>query len=135
MEIINVPVPADRLLEVYRLLGGPSTKTTSATKDLGQELWTDAMLESILREASPTIQRLARYLAEHPGEEITTERVASALELYRGWNSLAGALGAFGRKLTNRGLSFPWESWYSAEDGKSRMRMDRDFAARVLAVL
>jgi hypothetical protein len=134
MEIINVPVPADRLLEVYRLLGNPSPEG-AMTSDRGQGLWTDAMLESTLREASPTIQKLARYLAEHPGEEITTERVASALELYRGWNSLAGALGAFGRKLANRDLSFPWESWYSAQDGKSRMRMDHDLAARVLAVL
>ena len=93
------------------------------------------MLESILREASPTIQNLARYLAKHAGEEITTEQAASELDLYRGRNSLAGALGAFGRKLANRGMTFPWENWYSAEDGKSRMRMDPDLATRVLAIL
>ena len=45
-----------------------------------------------------------------------------------GWNSLAGALGAFGRYCANRGLGFPWESHYDAEDGRARLRLDAQTA-------
>jgi Family of unknown function (DUF6416) len=134
MDIVNVPVPTDRLIEVYRLLGGaPDVSATAPEKD--QQPWTAGSLETTLRAASATIQGLARYLAEHPGEEITTTEVADALGLQFGWNSLAGALGAFGRRLANRGLSFPWATWYSPDDGKSRMMMEPDVAALVLEIL
>jgi hypothetical protein len=133
MNIVNVPVPTDRLIEVYRLLGTPPGGPAAAA-DEGQP-WTAARLETTLRAASATIQGLARYLAEHPGEEITTTQVADALGLEFGWNSLAGALGAFGRRLGNRGLSFPWATWYSPDDGKSRMMMEPDVASLVLEVL
>ena len=79
---------------------------------------------------SDTIQRLVSYLADHPGEEITTVKAADELKLEYGWNSLAGALGAFGRYWGNRGLKFPWDSWYDA-DGWTVMRMSETVAAQV----
>src|SRR4051794_39641277 len=94
---VSVPVPADRVLDVYSFLSsqdneGGRAPSTQSTQDVAE-------LEKTLRSASATVQGLAVYLAERAGEEVTTEEAASALALDRGWNSLAGALGAFGRYL------------------------------------
>jgi hypothetical protein len=118
-----VPVPEDRVLDVYALLAGPSAQAP-AHESAGDDAWDQRTLEQALREVSPTVEDLARFLAEHPDEEVSTTEAADALGLPFGWNSLAGTLGAFGRYLGNRDLDFPWEVWYSPVDGRTRMRMD-----------
>ncbi len=134
MELVNVAVPEDRLLEVYALLSKPRAPGADEIEPEAG-VWDKGTLRPLLREASSTIQGLARYLAQHPGEEVGTDEVAEALDLPYGWNSLAGALGAFGRKLGNRGQEFPWEVWYSPEDGRTRMKMQPEVASLVLEVL
>ena len=135
---VAVPVPEDRVTEVYGLLSvppqPPEDQVGEEPADRGRQ-WDEAALKEYLAEASDTIKGLAKYLAERPGQEVTTGEVASDLNLWRGWNSLAGALGAWGRKVKNRGFDgFPWETWWG-EDGHSRMRMSPEVAEIVRKLL
>jgi hypothetical protein len=57
------------------------------------------------------------------------------LSLPHGWNSLAGALGAFGNYLANRGIEFPWSAVTDANDERVRLTMDEDTAAVVKQAL
>jgi hypothetical protein len=70
----------------------------------------------------------------HPGQEVTSEEIAAALNLPHGWNSLAGANGTFGHKLANLGHAFPW-SGREASDGRARMMITAEMAAMVNEVI
>jgi hypothetical protein len=129
-------VPEDRLMEVYALLGAPQAPAaaTSEPASNGKKPWTKEALAKLLNEASETIQGEAKYLASHAGEEVTSEEIADALKLPYGWNSLAGANGAWGHKLANLGYAFPWSS-REASDGRIRLTMTAEMAAIVNEVI
>jgi len=63
-------------------------------------------------------------LAEHGGEEVTSTEIAEAIDAERGWNTVAGMLGAFGRRSANRyKRRFPMWSSREGEDGASLFKM------------
>lgn len=139
---VPVLVPEDRLTDVYRVLGKQDLEDDRDRGDLEDvvgevteidsdpTVWRDPkVIQKHLLTRSETIQELAKYLAEHPDEEVTADVAAEALELPYGWNSLAGALGAFGRYCANRDLGFPWESYYDQDDYRVRMKLDGETAA------
>lgn len=136
MDLIQVAVPADRLMEVYALIGSskaPDGESSEAGHN-GKEPWTKEALAKLLSEASDTIRGEAKFLASHAGKEVTSEEIAKALNLPHGWNSLAGANGAWGHKLANLGYAFPW-SGRNANDGRVRMMMTAEMAALVNEVI
>jgi hypothetical protein len=49
--------------------------------------------------------------------------------------AVAGALGAFGHYLANRGIEFPWSVVTDASDGRVRFTMDAATAAAVKQAL
>jgi hypothetical protein len=64
------------------------------------------------------------FLAEHGGEEVTSAEIADAIDAERGWNTVAGMLGAFGRRSANR-YKRPDPMWSSreGEGGASLFKM------------
>jgi hypothetical protein len=122
-----VPVPHSRVLDVYAFLSADAASSTPASAN-ALEGWDAAGFGRHVGRASETIQSLVRYLSERAGAEVSVRDAAEALGLPHGWNSLAGALGAFGRYCGNRDLDFPWEYWYDG-DGLTVMRMSEDVAA------
>jgi hypothetical protein len=136
MDLVQVAVPENRLIEVYALLGTSPAPAVSGSVSAGNgtKPWTREALALLLGEASDTIRGEAKYLASRPGEEVMTDEIAAALNLPHGWNSVAGANGAWGRKLDNRGYAFPWSS-RNATDGRSRMKMSEEIAALINEVI
>ncbi len=118
-ELINVPVPRSRLLEVYGLLGRPApgssggnTGLTNEAESDSEERWHDALLARAYRESSPKMKGMLDYLADRPGVRVTSAEVAKAISYTR--PQLAGVLGAFGRRWKNRyRQNGPW--FFSAE--------------------
>jgi hypothetical protein len=128
-ELVNVLVPKSRVLEVYAFLADSAPALGSTTsQDHTLDDWNADAFRKHVTRASDTIRGLVSHLADHAGEEVTTGDAAEALNLPYGWNSLAGALGAFGRYCANRDLDFPWDDWYNA-DGLTVMRMSQAVAA------
>ncbi|MEA2128975.1 MAG: hypothetical protein QOJ85_1866 [Solirubrobacteraceae bacterium] len=140
---VQVMVPEEQLAAVYRLLISAQESAPSRPGAATQELlpppaagWRDpTFVRTHLGPRSETIRGLAKYLAERPGQAVTAEAAADALHLPYGWNSLAGALGAFGNYLANRGIEFPWSAVTDPEDWRVRLTMDEPTATAVMQAL
>jgi hypothetical protein len=94
---VYVPVPSARVAEVYELL---AVQPDEAAPRIDSER--ARLLERIYRESDTGFRALLRYLSERPERPIGTRAIAKGLELERGTASLAGMLGAFGRRSANR---------------------------------
>jgi hypothetical protein len=94
-----------------------------------------AFVENHLTSRSETVRGVAQYLAQRPGQWITSGPIAEALNLEYGWNSLAGALGAASRYCKNRGIGMPWHSKYETSHGNVQLMMDAETADVINSVL
>lgn len=139
-EFVSVPVPVEHVTKVYELIarldggGGPNAPSDEPSGNGGGSRGplTRALVERMFRESESggTQRGLMEYLADRPGEWVGTLEVAEALGLANGRHSLAGSLGAFGRRADHRygGLK-PWESQWSDDEGESKHRMSLEVAA------
>lgn len=125
---VYVPVPADRLEEVFRFLAGLNNGE-SERADL------EALVRRIYRESDEQFRYLLLLLADRPNQPLSTEEVAEALDLERGTASLAGMLGAFGRRSNNRYDSFwPFERLYNPSAEESELTMSEQVAALIRSI-
>lgn len=95
---------------------------------------TQALVGRMYRESEDAHKRLLRFLAGHPDEWLDSQAVADGLGLAYGRRSLAGSLGAFGRRADHRygGLK-PFESRWDGETHQARLRMSQEVAAWIKA--
>jgi len=125
-DFVHVPVPADRVEDVYRFLLGLADTEGAVDSDL------DRLVNRVYRESDEQFRRLLKLLARHSGEPLNTEQVAKELDLDRGAASLAGMLGAFGRRAKNRYEGFwPFEKLYNSAAERSELIMNSEIAVIV----
>ena len=106
-DIHLVPVPEDRLQEVYAVLGRPKGEGGAAGAppssppggDGGSSI-DEELIVRAYRESPPRMVKFLDYLATHPDEIVSSGTLAQDLGIT--WNQLAGVLGAFGRRWKNR---------------------------------
>ena len=136
-------VPEADLAAVYRILasahesraGRPGGQLADLQAAAGGGWLDPGFVRTHLASRSETIRGLTKYLADRPGEAVTADAAAQTLNLRFGWNSLAGALGAFGNYLANRGIEFPWATTTDPRDDRVRLMMDEDTAAAIKRAL
>jgi hypothetical protein len=129
-DYVYVPVPADRVEDVYRFLLGLADADGAVDSDL------DRFVNRVYRESEEKFRRLLEFLADHPGTPLSTELVAEEIELERGTASLAGMLGAFGRRSTNRYDDFwPFERVYNSVDEQMELLMNPEVATILKRIL
>jgi hypothetical protein len=129
---INVAVPRQHVARVYEFIArlelGDERETPG--NEPSKPPLTRSLVKRMLDESEPAHQDLLRYLADHPDEWLGTREIAQALGLPFGARSLAGSLGALGRRAGHRyGGQKPFESRWSAEDGQSLHRMSQEVSA------
>lgn len=110
-QFVSVPVPANRVQEVYALLAQPPVVLQPpAVRGPGESDWTEELIRRMYRESGDPMQRMLRILAEADGAEVSTNEIAAALELSKGASSVAGMAGAIGRRVNSRyGMAgLPW---------------------------
>ncbi len=112
-QFVNLPVPANRVQEVYALLAKPAAPAPRA--DVGKDNdvgWTAALLKRMYLESAEQMRQMLKILAKAEGEEVSTNEIASALDLPKGARSVAGMAGAIGRRVNSRyGMEgLPWET-------------------------
>ena len=128
-------VPADLVPAVTAFIEGRSLKRQApeSIEDEGfVHGWDRATVRRAYRESGDNMRDLLRFLASERGREVTSYELAEALGAKYGWNSVAGMLGAFGRRCSNRyGLDQPmWEVRYDAE-GRVLLRLPGGAAAAI----
>ncbi|HEV3035902.1 MAG TPA: hypothetical protein VGX72_14075 [Solirubrobacteraceae bacterium] len=129
-ELVSVLIPRPMMAEVYGLVVeyeravelGETASDESGVMD-------EALVRRMYAESQPRHRELMKLLAEHPGEWLYTNQIASALKLPHGSSSAAGMLGAFGRRATHRyeGLK-PWVSEWDPAAYEARHTMTADVA-------
>jgi hypothetical protein len=123
-EFVMVPVPADRVGDVYALLAtGPATSeptgaAASASEDEAEdnyEPWDAQSLRRFFKGSSPNMQAFLRDLAERSPATMTSTEAGKNLP--RGAQSVAGMLGAAARRAWNHhNRPLPWNSWWQSTD-------------------
>ena len=64
--------------------------------------WTTDLIRQAYKESADPMRKVLLFLADHAGEEVTATKIAEATGAKYGWNTVAGMLGAFGRRSVNR---------------------------------
>jgi len=116
-EFIMVPVPRERVQEVYRLLavdpvppGALSAEATTAEV----VPWSDAEIVRAYNESPQKMKLFLDYLASVPGQSVTAEETAKAVGYTR--HQQAGMLGAFGHRVKRRYSRSTWFFTYEWND-------------------
>ena len=94
--------------------------------------WDGETVQRAYRESADRMRSILRFLAANPGREVGADEIADAIHARFGWNTIAGMLGAFGRRSANRyRKSQPmWEYRYD-DEGRIRLTMP-DGAAKTI---
>jgi hypothetical protein len=135
MSYILVAVPVELVPEVTELLERRQPDQANGAKGPGGSLlhgWNEQTVRRAYRESGDNMRNILRFLARNGGREVSADEIAAAIGARFGWNSVAGMLGAFGRRSTNRyGRSFPmWEQRYDDLD-RVRILMPKDIAEAI----
>lgn len=113
-EFVMVPVPADRMREVYALLAGmpAGASAGAAASAIGQPAalhggWTARMIERAYQESPDPMKRFLDFLASNAGRVVSSDETAKAV----GYSpqQQAGMLGAFGHRTRSR---YQLETWF-----------------------
>jgi hypothetical protein len=86
--------------------------------------WDPQTVRRAYRESADSMRELLDFLALHPDREVSSYDLADAIDAKYGWNTVAGMLGAFGRRSGNRYGRFEpmWEVRYDS-DGRVLLTM------------
>ena len=148
-DLVNVLVPRRHLSRVYGLIaeleGGvapaaPSNPGVTPT-DPQLDEWTPSRIRKMVDESDTAMRALLKELATHAGAWRSTEDLAAAIGTgadgrRADWNTVAGTMGAFGRRLKNRYAldTKPYER--RREPGAGKMfRMSKEMAQQVLQAM
>lgn len=112
-EYVSIPVPKRYVTQVYGFIASlvqQNAVTASPTPRVVEMTpvpaayygWTEDLIRRQYKESQDTMRKFQKVLAEHPDHEYSSDELAEAIGLERGWNSIAGALGAYKRRLRNR---------------------------------
>jgi hypothetical protein len=136
-EFVQVPVHKQHLARVYAFLGSLNEEATRYEQPAAESGdneratgWTPDLIERQYRESKQFMRRFQKHLAEHPGQQFSTSEMAVVLDAPKGSKSVAGALGAYGRRVTNRYKQSDWlfKAWWG-DAGEVIYSMPEEYAA------
>lgn len=138
--IVTVPVPEEHLGAVYGLLarlandeegrGGEPTGDVSK----GQAgWWNEKRLRKAYDESSPAQQTILKAMARGKGKWVPVSDIVAELGNGADWNTMAGALGAFGRRIKSRykAKERPFTIRYNAQRGENEYLMPGSIAKAI----
>jgi hypothetical protein len=137
-EFIMVPVPRERVQEVYRLLASEPTQAAAAlTEGVRNDAvvpWSDSEIARAYRESPERMRRFLDCLATVAGQPVTSEESAKAVGYSR--HQQAGMLGAFGHRVKGRYGRSTWFFEYAWSDQRGAWTYSMgEAAAKVLRAL
>jgi hypothetical protein len=134
-EFVSIPVPKRYLTRVYGFIASLESadagfQAPPSLNGDGKREWTPELIRRQFLESPDTIRRFEKLLAEHEGTWLSTSEIAQALGAARGAKTIAGALGAYGRRVSNRyGMSdWPFENRWIHEQGQQSYCMSSEVA-------
>jgi hypothetical protein len=138
-EFVNIPVPIERVQEVYELLARPSGTRTAigpqVTDNGYPEGWSQAMIERMFIESSSAMRRILCSIAERSPSWVTTAEIGAAAELSP--RQVIASLGPFEKRVRGRyGMNrWPFEAREFVDAGIFKYSMSEGTAAGILGLL
>jgi len=138
-EFVNLPVPVERVQEVYELLARPSAPSATVgrqvTDDGYPEGWTQAMIERMFIESSSAMRRILCSIAERSPHWVTTSEIGAATELSP--RQVIASLGPFEKRIRGRyGMNrWPFEAREFVDAGILKYSMSEGTAAGILSFM
>lgn len=125
-EFVSVPVPVDRVDEVYELLARKADASRAPQPIEGTD---DSVISRAYRQTSDVMRRFLDTLAARPGELVSAGELQRALDLSD--EKFRGHLGGFSRLWMGplqQGKSWFFDAWGSGEGGTMEYRATADVA-------
>jgi len=108
-EFVSVPVPVDRIQEVYELLSREPFRPLSERQAAGDghpEVWTEPLMRRMFIESSSAMRRILLTIAEASPGWVTTKDIAVAFGLSA--RQVVASLGPFEKRVRSRYAMSSW---------------------------
>lgn len=111
-ELVMMPVPQDRVEEVYKLLASPPSAKRTPRPDQNRtddDEWTRSDFAHVVDDKRPSfeiVRRMLDFLAENPDQELSVSAVCTELGIER--ERLRGSLSGFARAAKKIADDLPW---------------------------
>lgn len=130
-ELISIPIPRRLLADVYGFVAqhekGSQVPTASDETEPGEP--DEALIQRMYTESQPKHKELMKLFAQSPDQWLYTSEIAQAMRLPHGSTSVAGMLGAFGRRAKHRySGAKPWKSEWDPAKSEARHKMSANVA-------
>ena len=149
MNFVSVMVPEELVTDVYRFIAEQTGKRTVASEEPDGQRdepvvsrgWTAKEIKRAYKESPPAMIAFLNTLAAHPGEWLGTKELSdplsAAVKREYGWQEMAGMLGAFGRRISNRYKKKTWffDAERDHENNRWVYRMNPELAELFLAMV
>ena len=137
LEFVNVPVPVDRVHEVYELLSRRPTgsSASSMVSDDGYPAgWTQDLIDRMFVESSSAMRRILLAIARKSPGWATTAEIAEACDLTA--RQVVASLGPFEKRVRGRYAMgrWPFETREFVDAGLRKYSMLPATAARIVAL-
>lgn len=146
VDLVEILVPRSLVMDVYGFIAEKSGSLThkaqrrsdaaKATELSGK--WDASLIKRMYQESDKNMRAILDYLAARSGETVTALDLVNVLKEVRDDKkatrlTLAGTLGAFGRRVKSRYKrdGWPFEASWSHEEGQNHYRMSGEVASQL----
>jgi len=136
-QLVTVPVPVERLQEVYALLAQTPVRSSAVAQVLEEGYpagWSRALIERMFVESSSAMRRILTAIAQNSPRWVTTGEIAGACGLTT--RQVIASLGPFEKRVKGRyGMShWPFTAREFVDAGILKYSMTPEVAAQVLTL-
>jgi len=137
-DFVSVPVPVDRVQEVYRLLARQPARPVADPQEAGDGYpagWSQALIDLMFEESSGAMRRILAAIAARSPGWVTTDEIAEASELTV--RQVVASLGPFEKRVRGRyGMTrWPFESREFVDAGVCKYSMSPVTADRIVTLM
>lgn len=136
-EFVSVPVPTDRVQEVYELLSREPFRPLAERRSAGDgpsEVWTQPLLHRMFIESSSSMRRILLAVAEASPGWVTTKDISISSGLTA--RQVVASLGPFEKRVRGRYAmsSWPFEARQFVDAGVFKYSMSPETADRIITL-
>ena len=134
-DLVHVPVPVERLQEVYAVLAREPAKPSAGHQVLEEGYpagWSKALIDRMFVESSSAMRRILSAIAQRSPSWVTTGEIAEASEMTG--RQVVASLGPFEKRVRGRyGMSqWPFAARQFVDEGIVKYSMSPETADRIL---
>ncbi|TDB39030.1 MAG: hypothetical protein D9V44_05020 [Actinobacteria bacterium] len=136
-EFVSVPVPVDRVQEVYELLSRETIRSSSERQSASLDranTWSEPLIDRMYVESSSAMRRILHAIAEASPGWVTTTDIATASGLTP--RQVVASLGPFEKRVRGRYAmnGWPFEARQFVDAGIFKYSMSPETADRIVTL-